>query len=165
MQSTVPGKLRGEMEVMQFEPGVSGNPNGRPKGSSGGRVQALAALDVMLGKKKNQRALVKALQDEFMGDPVRFFKTVIMPLLPREAKLSFDHDGVIRWQSLLGPDAEQRDEGGGLGPELGGGGSDGAEDGACLEAEVERVDSGRALPGDGVTSGLSLFRPRSRGLK
>jgi hypothetical protein len=28
----------------QFQPGMSGNPDGRPKGSSGGRVQALAAL-------------------------------------------------------------------------------------------------------------------------
>ena len=86
---------------MQFEPGVSGNPSGRPKGSSGGRVQALAALDVMLAKRKNQKALVQALEKEFLGDPVRFFKSIIMPLLPREAKLSLDHDGVIRWQSLL----------------------------------------------------------------
>jgi hypothetical protein len=33
---------------------------------------------------------------------VRFFKTVIMPLLPREAKLSIDRDGVIQWRSLIG---------------------------------------------------------------
>jgi hypothetical protein len=39
----------------QCEPGVSGNPDGRPKGSSGGRVEALAALDVMLAKRKNQQ--------------------------------------------------------------------------------------------------------------
>ena len=90
--------------MAQFTPGESGNPSGRPKGTSGGRVQALAALDVMLAKKKNQRALVKALEEEFLDSPVRFFKTIIMPLLPREAKLSFDHDGVIRWQSLLTTD-------------------------------------------------------------
>jgi len=87
--------------MAQFQPGESGNPNGRPKGSSGGRVQALAALDVMLAKRKNQRALVKALEMELLGNPVRFFKTIIMPLLPRESKLSFDHEGVIQWQSLL----------------------------------------------------------------
>jgi len=63
----------------------------------------LAALDVMLAKRKNQRALIKALESELLDDPVRFFRSIIMPLLPREAKLSFDHDGVIRWQSLLGP--------------------------------------------------------------
>ena len=87
--------------MAQFQPGESGNPNGRPKGSSGGRVQALAALDVMLAKRKNQRALEKALEMELLGNPVRFFKTIIMPLLPRESKLSFDHEGVIQWQSLL----------------------------------------------------------------
>ena len=101
----------------QFQPGMSGNPAGRPKGSCGGRVQALAALDVILAKKKNQRALVKALETELLGNPVRFFKTIIMPLLPREAKLSFDHDGVIRWQSLLGQEPERRAEGGDLRPE------------------------------------------------
>ena len=101
---------------MQFEPGVSGNPNGRPKGTSGGRVQALAALDVMLGKKKNRTALVKALEKEFLADPVRFFRSIIMPLLPREAKLSFDHDGVIAWRSLLAEspaDSRQLPEGSG----------------------------------------------------
>jgi hypothetical protein len=79
----------------QFQPGMSGNPEGRPKGSSGGRVQALAALDVMLAKRKNQRALVKALESEFLGNPVRFFKTIIMPLLPREAKLSLNQRLIV----------------------------------------------------------------------
>jgi len=93
--------------MAQFQPGESGNPTGRPRGSTGGRVQALAALDVMLAKRKNQRALIKALESELLNDPVRFFRSIIMPLLPREAKLSLDHDGVIRWQSLLGPSGEQ----------------------------------------------------------
>ena len=87
---------------MIFEAGQSGNPTGRPKGSCGGRIMALASLDTLLGKKKNQKALMAALEKDLLRDPVRFFKTVIMPLLPREAKLSFDHDGVIQWKSLLG---------------------------------------------------------------
>jgi hypothetical protein len=87
---------------MSFEIGESGNPQGRPKGSYGGRIMALASLDTLLAKKKNQKALMAALEKELLKDPVRFFKTVIMPLLPREAKLSFDHDGVIQWKSLLG---------------------------------------------------------------
>ncbi len=89
---------------MSFEIGESGNPQGRPKGSYGGRIMALASLDTLLAKKKNQKALMAALEKELLKDPVRFFKTVIMPLLPREAKLSFDHDGVIQWKSLLGGD-------------------------------------------------------------
>jgi len=63
---------------------------------------ALASLDRLLAKKKNQKALMDALEKDLMKDPVYFFKTVVMPLLPREAKLSFDRDGVIQWKSLLG---------------------------------------------------------------
>ena len=70
---------------------------------------ALASLDTLLAKKKNQKALMAALEQDLLEDPVRFFKTVIMPLLPREAKLSFDHDGVIQWKSLLGGTAEPVD--------------------------------------------------------
>jgi len=65
---------------------------------------ALTSLDKLLAKKKNQKALLEALEQDLLKDPVRFFKTVIMPLLPRESKLSFDHDGVIQWKSLLGGD-------------------------------------------------------------
>ena len=63
---------------------------------------AFASLDRLLAKKKNQKALIYALEKDLQADPVRFFRTVIMPLLPRESKLSFDHDGVIQWRSLLG---------------------------------------------------------------
>jgi len=104
-------------ENVKFQAGESGNTNGRPKGSYGGRILALATLDKLLARKKNQKALIVALEKDFQGNPVRFFKTVIMPLLPKESKLSFDHEGVIQWRSLLGGDAENRDEGGNLKPE------------------------------------------------
>ena len=94
---------------MNYEAGESGNPQGRPKGSYGGRIMALSSLDTLLAKKKNQKALMTALERDLLKDPVRFFKTVIMPLLPREAKLSFDHDGVIQWKSLLGGMPEGND--------------------------------------------------------
>ncbi len=87
---------------MKYQAGQSGNVGGRPKGSYGGRIMALASLDKLLARKKNQRALILALEKELLANPVRFFRTVIMPLLPRESKLSFDHDGVIQWKSLLG---------------------------------------------------------------
>ncbi len=86
----------------QFVAGQSGNPVGRPKGACGGRIQALAALDRILGRKKNMAALEKALEVEFAKDPVRFFRGIIMPLLPKESKVELGQDGVIRWQSLLG---------------------------------------------------------------
>jgi hypothetical protein len=89
-------------EGVKFEAGQSGNPVGRPKGSYGGRIMALAGLDKLLARKKNQRALITALEKDLQANPVRFFRTVIMPLLPRESKLSFDHEGVIQWRSLVG---------------------------------------------------------------
>ena len=85
-----------------FEAGISGNPRGRPKGCCGGRIAALAALDRLLSRKTNQRVMVAALEADLRQDPVRFFKTIVMPLLPREAKLSLDQDGVIQWRSLIG---------------------------------------------------------------
>jgi len=89
-----------------FIAGKSGNPGGRPKGSYGGRIMALASLDRLLAKKKNQKALMNALERDLQADPVRFFRNVIMPLLPREARLSLDKDGVIQWRSLLGGTVE-----------------------------------------------------------
>ena len=86
---------------MEFQVGQSGNPTGRPKGSYGGRIQALAGLDKLLARKKNQKALIAALEADLQKDPVRFFKTVIMPLLPKESKLSLDNDGIVEWKSLL----------------------------------------------------------------
>ena len=116
---------------MPFNPGESGNPVGRPKGSYGGRIQALAALDRMLGKKKNQTVLVKALEQEFVSNPVRFFKTIIMPLLPRESKLKLDQDGVVQWRSLLGAE------------------SDPAAGGRLLESGESRVDGAGRAEADG----------------
>ena len=84
--------------------------DGRPKGSYGGRIQALAGLDKLLARKKNQKALINALEADLQENPVRFFKTVIMPLLPRETKLAFDHDGVIQWRSLLGAGGESSEQ-------------------------------------------------------
>ena len=86
---------------MKYQAGQSGNVAGRPKGSCGGRIAALASLDQLLIKKKNQKALLEALEQDLLRDPVRFFKTVIMPLLPKESKLSFDQDGIVEWKTLL----------------------------------------------------------------
>ena len=93
----------------KFQPGVSGNPSGRPKGATGGRAQALASLDVIMGKQRNKRLLEQALEDEFRRDPVRFFKSVMMPLLPKESKISCENDGIVQWQTLLGETVTKAD--------------------------------------------------------
>ena len=69
-----------------FQPGISGNTRGRPKGTCGGRAQVLAALDRMLSKECNQQAIVDALEKELQADPARFFRNTVVPLLPRAAR-------------------------------------------------------------------------------
>jgi hypothetical protein len=92
-----------------FKAGASGNPRGRPKGSYGGRIQALAVLDRLMAGKKKQYALRRAMGQEFDRDPMKFFKTVIMPLLPKESKVAMDHDGIVMWRNLLGRDVKAED--------------------------------------------------------
>ena len=91
---------------MQFQPGETGNragrPRGRPKGSIGGRMQALMLLDKVLGKRKSQRGLTEALEKALTENPLGFFKTIVMPLLPKESKLAVENDGIIiEWKSLI----------------------------------------------------------------
>ena len=64
-------------------------------------MQALAGLDKLLARKKNQQALILALEKELQANPIRFFKTVIMPLLPKESKLSVVRDGIVEWKTLV----------------------------------------------------------------
>jgi hypothetical protein len=87
--------------MAKYEAGQSGNPRGRPKGTFGGRMQALATLDQLMARKKKQRRLIDALDAEFEKNPVGFFKTVIMPLLPKESKVALDQSGILEWRSLL----------------------------------------------------------------
>ena len=65
---------------------------GRRKGSVSGRAAALKTLDSMLGDERNQENLRHALQASFDNDPVRFFKQIIMPLLPTEVKMKLGAD-------------------------------------------------------------------------
>jgi hypothetical protein len=62
----------------------------------------LAVLDRLLAKGRTRKKLMEALEQEFQANPVRFFRTVVMPLLPRNDSLSFDRPGVVQWRSLLG---------------------------------------------------------------
>lgn len=79
-----------------FQPG---NP-GRPKGTVGGRAAALATLDRVIRTEANQKMLAKAFQIEFAKNPIRFFKTIIMPLLPRDVQLKLGEEGAIQWVRL-----------------------------------------------------------------
>lgn len=91
---------------MAFQAGRSGNPRGRPKGSYGGRARALLALDKMIGRKKNEEKINRAL-DKYLDDkPLEFFKTIVMPLFPKESKVAMENDGIVMWRNLLGQDVK-----------------------------------------------------------
>lgn len=79
------------------EAGVSVKPRKWTRGSKSGRTRALALLDRLAAGKTSQRAIMAALEARFREDPVRFFRTVVMPLLPRDATLSAAGDDVVEW--------------------------------------------------------------------
>lgn len=85
---------------MPFKPGQSGNPAGRPKGTKTGRVHALGELDALLSEEEALETLREGFQKALENDPVWFFRRIIMPLLPKEATLSFQNDGVFEWKLL-----------------------------------------------------------------
>jgi hypothetical protein len=85
---------------MQFPTGQSGNPAGKPKGAVSGRSQLVKALDRLLQDEGNQQALLNGLEASLQKDPVWFFRRIVMPLLPKEATLNVEHDGVIEWRLL-----------------------------------------------------------------
>lgn len=82
--------------------GVSGKARQQKERQHAGRFQALTLLDQLLAEEKSQAELKAALAEELHANPLRFFRTVIMPLLPRDAKLPVISDGIVEWHSLLG---------------------------------------------------------------
>ena len=85
---------------MPYEPGQSGNPAGRPKGSKSGRMQALGVLDTMLKDVGTLAVLRAGLEKKLAQDPVWFFRRIIMPLLPKDATVQLDKKGAIQWVRL-----------------------------------------------------------------
>ena len=96
----------------RFLPGNVANPKGRPVGSVSGRTQALRVLDQFLDDDAVQATLGTALRQYFYEDPVRFFKQIIMPLLPTNMKLSApsEKEERPRWIDLIkmGPITPQK---------------------------------------------------------
>lgn len=91
-----------------WPPGVSGNPAGKPRGSVNARARALRILDEVLEEPGTQEALREALSRYILKDPVRAFRTLVMPLVPKEARLEVDNEPRrIVWQSLCDRDRQE----------------------------------------------------------
>jgi len=69
------------------------------KGTSG-RTKALKILDQMLGTEQNQTILRQAMQTAFRKNPMQFFRTIVMPLLPKEARLGLESEGRVLWTRI-----------------------------------------------------------------
>jgi len=52
-----------------------------------GRRAAIQVLDRLMADAGNLEKLRDALQDEFTRSPIKFFRSIIMPLLPKQALL------------------------------------------------------------------------------
>lgn len=86
-------------EKGQFLPGMRHGP-GRIPGRKCGRARALATLDAMLEEEGTQAKLKAALRKSFDKDPVRFFKTIIMPLMPQNVKIEMQAEGQVVWRRI-----------------------------------------------------------------
>lgn len=86
----------------RFGPGNCANPIGRPKGSVGGRQRALMILDEIVNDPSNVEALRQAMVNAFIEDPMKFFRQIIMPLLPSEAVHKIQQEPTtVRWVSIM----------------------------------------------------------------
>jgi hypothetical protein len=91
----------------QFTPGYKPPCMGR---GPSGRTKALRALDAVLATEDNQQKLQAALQASFDKNPVKFFRTFVMPLLPKEAKVEMDTAGAVLWTRISDAFPPERDE-------------------------------------------------------
>ena len=122
------GQVPESLKPYQWKPGQSGNPAGAKKGVLGGRSAALHELDAMLAKAENLQVLREALEKDFRKNPMRFFKDVVMPLLPKQAVSQLSAgDRVIEWRGLL---------------TVGGAGDGGADPGPGAVVDIEESGGG-----------------------
>ncbi len=108
MKSVNNGQIRGrDPKTGKFLPG---NP-GKPQGAVSGRKEALGVLDEILSESGNKETLRKALQEYLDIRPVEFFKLIVMPLLPKEAKGEGFSDKHESNQHFYIPEKDKIDDG------------------------------------------------------
>lgn len=101
-QETKPARIEGkDPKTGQFLPGnhignrfVAGNSEPR------GRRAVLAWLDEILAEEGSKAKLKKALRDHLDKHPIKFFREIIMPLLPKEARVEMAAQGKVVWMRI-----------------------------------------------------------------
>lgn len=79
---------RGQRVLQRTPDGVATTPYEPSRYS--GRAVSLQTLDQMLKESTSQKLLKKALRDELEKNPVKFFKEIIMPNMPKAAILRLE---------------------------------------------------------------------------
>jgi hypothetical protein len=74
-----------------FEPGKSGNPNGRPKGTRTVAINIIFRAFSECGAKKFEQEMRKLASQ----DPVAFYLKYIQPIQPKEIDLGVNEDSTI----------------------------------------------------------------------
>ncbi|MDA0989683.1 MAG: hypothetical protein O3A51_02905 [Verrucomicrobia bacterium] len=82
---------KGKQNGVPFKPGYDQrrNSGGRPRIGGqlvGGRAYAVRILDNVLAKAENREKIESAFQDAIDSDAIGFFRSVVMPLLPRSTE-------------------------------------------------------------------------------
>ena len=94
-------KLSPAFEAHFFKPGQSGNPLGPRKGFQAGRQAAVALLDEILSEHETKARMKAALRAYILQRPVAAFKTLAMPLLPKDVRVDVASQRVVVWRSFM----------------------------------------------------------------
>ena len=85
------------------------NPPRSRKGEVGGRAAALQWLDAITKEHEVAAAIKEALRKEALARPLRYFKEILMPLVPKEMLLRVGAEqGGMTWVSYLTSNLTER---------------------------------------------------------
>ena len=85
----------------RWKPGFCPNPHGAKPGMRHGRGAALALLDEILGETDVKVKMKAALRAYILQRPVAAFKSLVMPLLPKDVRVDVASQRVVVWRSFM----------------------------------------------------------------